>query len=93
MNEEQKVMGQKALAKIMDYKSAFGSKPGERVLLDMMRAHFLLSTSYVKDDPYESARREGERNVVIRILEKLKTDEKRFEKLLEEANNDSQSTF
>lgn len=74
----------KYLAKVSDYKNVFTSAQGKRVLEDLCRNHFVFSTSFVKGDPYESARREGERLVVLRILTHLQIDLLKFEKIIEE---------
>ncbi len=72
------------LVKLADYKNVFNSAQGRRVLEDMCRNHFVFSTSFVKGDSYESARREGERLVILRILSHLKVDLAKYEKLIEE---------
>lgn len=74
----------KYLIKAADYKNVFGSAQGKRVLEDLCRNHFIFSTSFVKGDSYESARREGERLVLLRILAHLKVDLPKLEKLIEE---------
>ena len=58
----------KAIAKIKrDYADCFGSISGNKVLDDLRRA-YQLRESYVRGDSYETARREGERAVYLRIL-------------------------
>lgn len=74
----------KILVRAADYKNVFNSAQGKRVLEDMCRNHFMFSTSFAKGDAYESARREGERLVILRILSFLKLDLNRLEKLIEE---------
>ncbi len=74
----------KYLVKVSDYKSVFNSATGKRVLEDLCRNHFVFSTSFVKGDQYESARREGERLVILRILSHLKIDLLKLEKLIEQ---------
>lgn len=80
-----KSIGEKRqLSRIADYKNVFGSAQGRRVLEDLCRNHFIFGTSFVKGDQYESARREGERLVILRILTLLKTDLVKLEKIIEE---------
>lgn len=75
-------------ARIIDYKNTFGSEHGRRVLLDLMKAHFMMGTSFSKE-PLEMALNEGERNVILRILSYLNIDHKNLEELIkEEANNE-----
>jgi len=50
-----------------DYADCFGSISGGKVLDDLRKA-YQMRESYVKGDPYETARREGERAVYLRIL-------------------------
>ena len=54
--------------KLEDYNNCFNVSPtGRAVLDDMEKAHFMKSSTF-SPDPYETARNEGERNVVLRIL-------------------------
>lgn len=60
---------------------------GRAVLKDMMGAHFMLQSSF-DPNPYEMARREGERNVILRILSILETSASELRKLMEEREYD-----
>lgn len=73
----------KYIAKAADYKNVFSSAQGKRVLEDMCRQHFMFSTTFMKDS-HETARREGERLVMLRVLSFLKIDLAKLEKLIEE---------
>ncbi len=55
-----------------DYKTTFSTKEGERVLADLESAYYHRS-SFSKD-PYETAFKEGQRAVIVRILNLLKED-------------------
>jgi|TARA_R100000482_G_C5067441_1_gene119911 oligoribonuclease NrnB/cAMP/cGMP phosphodiesterase (DHH superfamily) len=55
-----------------DYKQTFTSKEGERVLQDLMEAYYK-RISFSRD-PYATAYNEGQRAVVVRILNLLKED-------------------
>ena len=58
----------RAIAKLKkDYADCFGSISGMKVLEDL-RSAYQLRESYVRGDSYETARREGERAVYLRIL-------------------------
>lgn len=78
----------KQLKKISEYKQVFLSPVGRHVLFDLMKAHHIMNTCFVANDPYMSALREGERNVVLRILTIMGQDEDNLQKLMEEAQND-----
>ena len=54
------------------YLSTFTSTEGETVLADLQSAYYRRS-SFSKD-PYETAYREGQRSVIIRILNLLEED-------------------
>ena len=56
-----------------DYGITFGSKEGERVIADLKSAYYHRS-SFIKNDPYETSYREGQRSVIIRIINLLKED-------------------
>lgn len=63
------------------YYNVFVQSPtGHVVLTDMMKAHSVLTSTFVKGDPYETALNEGARNVMLRILTILEKYEGRFEK-------------
>ena len=55
-----------------DYKQTFTSKEGERVLQDLMEAYYH-RISFSRG-PYATAYNEGQRAVVVRILNLLKED-------------------
>ena len=56
-----------------DYRITFTSKEGERVLADLRSAYYHRG-SFIKGDPYETSHREGQRSVLIRIINLLKED-------------------
>jgi hypothetical protein len=53
-----------------DYQITFSSKEGERVLADLTSAYYHRSS--FKNDPYETAHREGQRSVLIRVINLMK---------------------
>lgn len=62
------------IARIRRYQSVFGNKEGQMVLTDLIKAHHVLQPTYVRGDTHESAFKEGERNVVLRIFSMMKID-------------------
>lgn len=70
-------------ARSKDYKRVFGTPEGKIVLADIMRRARVLSTTFAKD-PYETAFREGERNVALMILSEVKLDIEQTKELLNE---------
>ena len=54
-----------------DYKITFSSKEGERVLADIKSAYYHRG-SYTKNVPHDAAHREGQRSVIIRIINLMK---------------------
>ena len=94
MKSEEKKVAKGYVARSQDYKNVFNSLQGQRVLYDLMKNHHVLSTTHVKGDPYESAMKEGERLVVIRILAFLKLNPQKLQQLIEEADrNENQGYF
>jgi hypothetical protein len=78
--------------RVSDYKDTFGSPEGQRVLLDLMGAHGMLSPGFHKD-PIEMARMAGERNVIIRILSLINVDLKQLKQKVEDANELAKAEF
>jgi len=62
------------VSRVKDYKQVFSSSAGKRVLYDLIKVHHVLSSHF--DDSFTNnvLFKEGERNVVLRILTLLKTD-------------------
>lgn len=65
---------------ISNYARVFSEGPGREVLLDLMH-RFHMMTSTFDPDNRESARMQGEQNVILFILSRMKVD---TEKLLKE---------
>lgn len=81
---------QKDLDKRKMYRAFFKHRFGEKILLDLMKTHWVLASTFVRGDRDEMVLREGERNVVLRILSILQVDPKKLQALLEkeEINRD-----
>ena len=64
------------------YQVLFKSSPGQAVLEDLMKVHYMDKSTFDKD-PAIMAIREGERNVVLRIFHLLKIDMKQLRERIE----------
>lgn len=58
---------------VQAYKNIFESPEGQVVLLDLMRTHNVMNTT-IGEDSHKTYFKEGERNVVLRIMTILKWD-------------------
>ena len=67
---------------VIDYTTVFDSEAGQRVLYDLMRNNYLLSTTYTSDIN-EMALREGSRNSILRIMSILKIDVNKMNELIQ----------
>lgn len=75
MDEQSKKVAKKAVTKVQAYQSVFSGKEGQEVLEDLIKTHYVLGTTF-DGDATKIIFREGERNVVLRILSLLKMDAK-----------------
>ncbi len=85
--------GRKARKKVSvleAYQRCFAGEHGHKVLLDLMRTHFVTSSTFSKD-PLEMAHNEGERNVVLRILYHMKIDTNALLKELDRAEKEAKA--
>lgn len=64
---------EKKLSNLKDYQRTFNSEHGQRVLYDMMNEHYFMRSSF-DPNPYEMAFREGQKNVILRVMTILKLD-------------------
>ncbi len=65
------------LDKYRDFRKVFlGSDEGRRVLHDILTFGHIYRSSAVRGDPYETSRREGERNIALKILETIHKEPK-----------------
>lgn len=74
---------EKTVNRLYLYQRVFGNPDGQEVLKDLIGTHSLLSSTY-KDNVNEMLLKEGERNVVLRILSILKTNPAQFLERLKE---------
>ena len=67
--------------KVINYKRVFGTPEGKEVLYDLINNHYVLSTH--KGDAYC----EGQRKVVLEILNKCNVNIEAFDKMLKGEDN------
>lgn len=71
-------MAKKRERKISDtviaYRTVFDSEAGKRVLYDLAKVCHMLTPVHFPGDPYETAYRDGERSVILRIMRQLAMD-------------------
>lgn len=76
---------------MQDYQKTFSTEHGKRVLYDLIKEHHMM-TPMMPADAFNLALKEGERNVVLRILTIIKTNPEKLDQLLkrsvENANKD-----
>lgn len=79
-------MNEKIRTKISLYAQVFNNEAGRAVLLDMIKA-FHDRSSFVPSNPYETAFREGQRDVVLRICRLARL---RFDPIMQEIKDGQQ---
>lgn len=77
----------KYLETVEAYKQVFQSPAGEAVLLDLMKVHNILSNTY-SGNVNDMLIKEGERNVVLRIIHLLKLDVKAIYERIDRESQD-----
>jgi hypothetical protein len=70
------------------YKTVFSTYEGKQVLHDMMKTFHILHST-MDGNSHETAFKEGERSVVLRILRTINTDPSELEKILNEQEGQS----
>jgi hypothetical protein len=82
---DQKKNLEKSKKLISQYKRLFSTSDGKAVLHDLMLGHhYLNSSTFVPGDPYQSAKNEGSREVVIKIIAILKMDPEKLNEFVTE---------
>lgn len=84
MSNEEAKAARKQYAKVIDYKRTFQSQSGRRVLQDLMDVHHMLRVSFDEENTHTTSFKEGERNVILRILQILKIDVEKLRDHIEE---------
>ena len=57
------------------YRHLFSQPDGEQILRDLAHTHFMYTNTLVENDPLTSAFNEGQRAVVLRILQLLRKEQ------------------
>ncbi len=77
--QKQVAVAKKTAKRAAAYKAVFTGPEGEMVLQDLMRTHWVGNTTFDEGNPRKTIFREGERNVVLRILTLLQIDLKEYQ--------------
>jgi len=72
------------------YQAFFTSPDGKAILWDLMKNHNVIGSTFSKDT-HEMALKEGERNVVLRILQILKIDVEELARRIDEGLKEDSS--
>lgn len=83
MDNVSKKRARKPVDRALNYQAIFSTPEGQKVLWDLMSTHHIIGSTFSKDT-HEMALKEGERNVVLRILQILKIDVTTLAKRIEE---------
>lgn len=67
----------------MDYRKVFKSPEGERVMKDLWRQFHGMAVTYFRGDSHETAFREGQRNVILFLMNELNFDYEAYEQRLQ----------
>jgi len=73
------------------YQQVFSTIEGKKILRDLMKGCHFFDTTFT-GDATETAYREGERSVVLRIIKTLDLDPREFDKIIEGKQGDSNAT-
>jgi hypothetical protein len=77
----------KMRSRVLDYQRTFSTESGKRVLHDLMVECHVLGSSFSKD-PSLMAFKEGEKNVMLRIMKLLNININEIEEHIKEIEND-----
>lgn len=83
------MFGKKGKQRLTDYQITFNSEHGKRVLADLCRSCYINQPIFEGEtSSLQLAHREGQREVVLRILRVLKLDQGEIEQLMEEEEDE-----
>lgn len=91
MSTMERLIGRRQADNIQAYRDTFESPQGKKVLLNLISTHGVMTSTFDKD-PQLAAFKEGERNVVLRILSLLKADPQQIRNLIRESDDALQIT-
>ena len=85
-----KRVAERTLVRVNNYKQAFSTPMGKAVLLDLMQEHYMLKPTYQgTEDAIGIAFRDGQRNVVLRILATMEFDASELYVLLKQGEENA----
>jgi len=76
------------VSKAIDYQVVFNTEEGKRVLYDMMKNTGALTSSFNPDNPHITSFNEGQRSVCISIMKHLKFNPQKFEKMMQQGEQE-----
>jgi len=79
---------QKHKSMMVDYKRVFGTEQGQRVLNDLIASHYVMGSTYGRGEnaAMDLAFREGQRQVVLRIMTIMKYDPEQVANQIKESD-------
>lgn len=89
MDEKKAVkLRERRLALKQDYIDIFTSYKGKKVLWSLMKFSGFMAPSHTIGDPYHTAFIDGQKNMILHILNKINSDEEKLMKYIEEEVDD-----
>ena len=83
-------VAQRAVARTENYKQAFSTESGKAVLLDLLAEHYMMKPVFQgTEDAIGIAFRDGQRQVVLRILATMQLDVSEIYMLLKEGDDNA----
>ena len=81
-------MIERNVAKLQDYKRVFSSEQGKRVLSDLIASHYMMGSTFTRGAGSEQdmAFKEGQRQVVLRIMTIMDQDPGQVAQAIKESN-------
>lgn len=73
---------------IVDYQRVFGGEVGKRVLNDLFKRFGFTHTTAIANDPHGTYFNEGQRAVILFILERMKMDTTKLLERIQNLNNE-----
>lgn len=80
---------ERTISRVKSYQDLFNSPVGRQVMNDLIANHSLLSSTF-NGDVNQMLIKEGERNVILRILKIMKTDVAQFKERMDNYVKDSE---
>lgn len=90
IQKEDQQGNQELLDRINRFKKVFSGPDGEKVLDDLIQEYGVMSTSY-SENPHKMYFREGQKSVILNLLEILEVDPHQYRKYLERSQQNTYS--